>query len=46
MIPVQADREAVEQAALNDPNVVRFIAGATVRKVIVVPNKLVNLVAK
>ncbi len=45
MAPVQADREVVEQAALNDPNVARFIAGATVRKVIVVPNKLVNVVA-
>lgn len=38
-------REAVEQLALNEDNVARFIADATVRKVIVVPDKLVNIVA-
>ena len=35
----------VEEAALADANVQRFVAGKTVRKVIVVPNKLVNVVA-
>ena len=39
-----ADKEAVEKAAMEEPNVARFIEGKTVRKVIVVPGKLVNVV--
>ena len=39
-----ADDGAVRAAALGDPNVQKFIAGAAVRKVIVVPGKLVNVV--
>ncbi|NND53368.1 MAG: leucine--tRNA ligase [Gammaproteobacteria bacterium] len=38
------DKDAVEAAALADENVQRFIADKTVRKVIVVPGKLVNVV--
>jgi leucyl-tRNA synthetase len=45
-VPAGADQAAVEAAALANDNVLRFIDGATVRKVIVVPNKLVNVVAK
>ena len=37
-------REQVEQAALADDNVQRAIDGAAVKRVIVVPGKLVNLV--
>ena len=37
--------EALERAALEEPNVRRFIDGKTVRKVIVVPGRLVNVVA-
>jgi leucyl-tRNA synthetase len=44
-VPADAPREAIEAAALADENVRRFIEGVTVRKVIVVPNKLVNVVA-
>jgi leucyl-tRNA synthetase len=44
-IGADADREAVERAALANPNARRFIGDAAVRKVIVVPNKLVNIVA-
>lgn len=40
-----SEREAVKQMALADENVARFIAGMTVRKVIVVPDKLVSIVA-
>ncbi len=40
-----ATKEEAEQAALNDDNVKRFIGDATIRKVIVVPGKLVNIVA-
>ena len=39
------DREAVEKMALAEENVARFIDDKTVRKVIVVPDKLVNIVA-
>jgi leucyl-tRNA synthetase len=38
-------REALEAAALAAPNVVRLLAGAAPKKVIVVPDRLVNLVA-
>ncbi len=44
-VPVDADKEAVEVAALADPNVARFLEGKTLRKVIVVPGRLVNVVA-
>ncbi|WP_438951428.1 leucine--tRNA ligase [Porticoccus sp.] len=44
-IQVDADREAIEQAALTHENVQRFTEGQTIRKVIVVPGKLVNIVA-
>jgi leucyl-tRNA synthetase len=35
----------VETQALANPNVQKFIDGKTVRKVIVVPGRLVNIVA-
>ncbi|MFK7974781.1 MAG: leucine--tRNA ligase [Halioglobus sp.] len=38
-------KEAAEAAALEQDNVQRFLEDATVRKVIVVPGKLVNIVA-
>ncbi|MFG1496199.1 leucine--tRNA ligase [Saccharospirillum sp. HFRX-1] len=44
-VPADADKASVEAAAMADENVQRFIGDATVRKVIVVPNKLVNIVA-
>ena len=44
-VPAEADKVALEQAALADPNVQRHTAGLTVRKVVVVPGKLVNIVA-
>ncbi len=45
-VPAQADRDAIEAAALADENVQKFLSGGTVRKVIVVPGKLVNLVVQ
>jgi leucyl-tRNA synthetase len=45
-LPAGADQAAIEQAALASENVRRFIGDATVRKVIVVPGRLVNIVAK
>jgi len=44
-MPVGAGREAMEQAALENENVKRHLEGKTVRKIIVVPDKLVNIVA-
>jgi len=45
-LPAEADQTAIEQAALANDNVCRFVGDATVHKVIVVPGKLVNIVAK
>lgn len=44
-LPVELGKDAVEEAALADENVEKFIDGKTIRKVIVVPGKLVNIVA-
>jgi len=46
-LEVAADitKDALEALALEDENVQRFTEGNTIRKVIVVPNKLVNIVA-
>ena len=43
-VAADAKREALEAAALAQDNARRFIDGKTVRKVIVVPGKLVNIV--
>ncbi len=43
-VPVSADRAAVEAAALADATVRKFVAGQAVKRVVVVPNKLVNVV--
>ncbi|MEO6227754.1 MAG: class I tRNA ligase family protein, partial [Thermomonas sp.] len=40
-----ASRETAEAAALAEPAIVRVLDGLTVRKVIVVPGKIVNIVA-
>ena len=45
-LPAGADRDAMEAAARADENVRRFIDGQTVRKVIVVGDKLVNIVVQ
>jgi leucyl-tRNA synthetase len=43
-VAVDADEAAVRQAALADANVRKFIGSSAVRKVIIVPGKLVNIV--
>ncbi|MFL6591745.1 MAG: leucine--tRNA ligase [Luteimonas sp.] len=40
-----ADRATIEAAALAEPHVARFLEGQSVRKLIVVPGKIVNIVA-
>jgi leucyl-tRNA synthetase len=44
-VPASASREDVEASARSNENVVRFTEGLSIRKVIVVPGKLVNIVA-
>ena len=44
-VPASASKDEIEELAKTEENVVRFLEGVTVRKVIVVPNKLVNIVA-
>ncbi|MDQ7013243.1 MAG: leucine--tRNA ligase [Planctomycetota bacterium] len=45
MVPADADAAALEALALADPKVQGLIEGKTVRKVIAVPGRLVNIVA-
>ncbi len=45
-VPAQAAQGTIEQAALAEPNVQRFLEGMQVSRVIVVPNRLVNVVAR
>jgi len=44
-VSASASKDDVEEMAKSDENVQRFLEGVTIRKVIVVPNKLVNIVA-
>jgi leucyl-tRNA synthetase len=43
-VAADANKQSIETIALNESNVQRFITGKTVKKVIVVPKKLVNVV--
>ncbi len=43
-LAADAGQDAIQAAALAEPNVQRFVADKTLRKVIVVPGRLVNLV--
>ncbi|ERI51812.1 leucyl-tRNA synthetase [Pseudomonas sp. EGD-AK9] len=45
IVAADASREEVEAAARSNDNVLRFTEGLAIRKVIVVPGKLVNIVA-
>ncbi|BCL68775.1 leucine--tRNA ligase [Vibrio nigripulchritudo] len=44
-VAADASKEQVEELGLNDENVTKFTEGKTVRKVIYVPGKLLNIVA-
>src|SRR5690606_33678461 len=44
-VPANIDKAGLEKLALENENVIRFVEDKTVRKVIVVPGKLVNVVA-
>ncbi|MEK5106998.1 leucine--tRNA ligase [Cytobacillus sp. FSL K6-0129] len=45
MVPVDAQKDVLEQIAMEDDKIKEQIDGKTVRKVIAVPGKLVNIVA-
>ncbi len=45
-VAVDADRDSIRELALAEPNVQRFVEGKELRKVIVVPGRLVNLVVQ
>lgn len=44
VVSKDATKEAIEQAALTNENAQKFINGQSIKKVIVVPNRLVNIV--
>jgi leucyl-tRNA synthetase len=43
-VAANASKEVIEAAALADPHVQKFVEGKPVRKVIIVPGKLINIV--
>ena len=43
-VPADASKDAIEEIAIADENVQRFVDGKAIRKVIVVPGRLVNIV--
>ena len=46
MVPINSDNEAVQDLALSDEKIEKFTKGKQIIKVIVVPNKLINIVVK
>ncbi len=44
-VAANASKQEIEALAISNENVVKFIEGSTVRKIIVVPGRLVNIVA-
>jgi len=45
-VPADADRAAMESAARQHPKIAEMLAGRSIRKVIVVPGRMVNFVVK
>ena len=45
-VTLDEDQESIKQKALNDQKIIKFIEGKELIKVIVVPNKIVNIVIK
>jgi leucyl-tRNA synthetase len=44
IVPADADRNHIEKQALANENVSRFVADRTIKKIIIVPGRLVNIV--
>jgi leucyl-tRNA synthetase len=45
-VSVSADKKTIEEAVVQNENVQRYLEGKSITKIIVVPNKLVNVVAQ
>ena len=45
IVAADATEEQVKELGLNDENALKFLDGLTIRKVIYVPGKLLNIVA-
>ncbi len=45
-VPADSHSEEIEKAALANPSVQRFVEGKTVRKLVVVPGRLINVVVQ
>jgi leucyl-tRNA synthetase len=43
-VPADADRATIEAAALAHPDCIRFVDGRQIRRVVIVPGRLVNVV--
>jgi len=43
-VPLQIEEGALKDAVLSDPRIKQFVEGKTIKKVIIVPKKLVNIV--
>lgn len=43
-ISTDLDRESIEKLALNDSRVLKYISGLNIKKIIIIPNKLINIV--
>ena len=43
-VPSEADEEAIKQIVVSDTTVTKHIADKTIKKIIIVPNKLINIV--
>jgi len=46
VVPIDSENKVVEGMALNDERILKFTAGKQIVKVIVVPNRLINVVIK
>ncbi|MBN2664412.1 MAG: leucine--tRNA ligase [Bacteroidales bacterium] len=45
-LPADASKDEIEKAAVSDDRIAKYIEGTQIRKVIVVPKRMVNVVAK
>jgi leucyl-tRNA synthetase len=43
-VPKAADKEAIQELAVSNANVKKFIEGQAIKKIVVVPGRLINLV--
>ncbi|HET9843891.1 MAG TPA: class I tRNA ligase family protein, partial [Gammaproteobacteria bacterium] len=44
-VPIHADQKAIESAVIENDNVKKHIEGKNIKKIIIIPNKLINIVA-